>query len=513
MSGRSMLAGLTGAMEGFRFGREIMGDTPEDRQARAALEAAQTKAGIADRKQDFEMTKFGQQQDMERQKLAGVNARHQDNLERQDRQYELQNKQFDRTGQWHEEGAPLREAQTLKAKDEVQQLQENRAYQQEAQQNLGDFQSVAKGTGTPEQVERVKRMMPWLAQDAEKNAAALRSVAQRALPYIQAGDFKTGDAMFSTPEGQQALNAAFGTFYSRRVGQTDPEGKYVVTGARAVGVTRSPDGKSLGIKIETTQEPTPEYRKAIEQQIGAAASEEERARLREQLNPQSYVADLTEGRLPVSQGGQTKYFSQEEFGKGMSFLDKLAEVQRDDPDMMERFQAQLEGKASGESRAKGLERANINVDKWLQRKATEENLKLNRERLRLQKEGKDPTEKVVSGWRGFIGRQMPGPDEDDVGGERQRLANMQAAGEDIIRASKGNVSLGDVMKQVQAQMPVSEKDAPGMLDGFFDGGGAPQSAGLPADVTQAELEIGAALRRGEISKEEALKRWKAMEGR
>lgn len=473
-----MLAGLQGFQEGFRFGRELMGDSPEDRAARSALLAAQEKSAAADRKQLWAMDKFGQEMELRKQQLAETQGYHKTLNDNAQHSYGLQKDRLDFEKDRYNAGAKQRDLVVKKLQQDVGQEQEDAAYRQASQQNLGDFQAVINGTASPEQVERAKRFFPMVTQDATAASAALRAVAQKSAAFLQRGDTESADAVWATPEGQAAMNAGYGPLFSRRVGQTDYDGLHVVTGARAVGVTRSPDGQRLGFKIETTQEPTPEFRAKIEQQIGAASSEEERNGLRELLKPHTYVADMTEGRVPVSQGGQTKYFTKEDFANGVQLLDHIGEWQRQNPDQVEELQTLFMGAASGRNAAQGMERQQIEMDKLLQRRLSQADQTLRREAQAWKQSNKGgganaTMEKKIAGLRGAIGRMVPGPDEENQGALKERLGRLQARAEDIIREKNGDISITDAMKQAQAETPVprSSEEIHGSVADLIGGGG------------------------------------------
>ena len=467
MNGRSVLAGLQGFQEGFRFGRELMGDSPEDRAARARLAESEAAAGIARQKQEFQTRKLGMDQankDREYDRAVTNDTNRQQNAEAQigiqAGNLALNNTRYNTEQERYAAGEPLRNAQLRSAQDKVRQSEEDAAYRQSAQQNLGDFQAVINGTASPEQVERAKRFFPMVAQDATAASAALRAVAQKSAAFLQRGDTESADAVWTTPEGQAAMNAGFGPLFSRRVGQTDYDGLHVVTGARAVGVTRSPDGQRLGFKIETTQEPTPEFRARIEQQIGAASSEEERNGLRELLKPHTYVADMTEGRVPVSQGGQTKYFTKEDFANGVQLLDHIGAWQRQNPDQVEELQTLFMGAASGQNAAQGMERQQIEMDKLLARRAKKLDLAMKSESLAMKRSGVSGENKLVEskirGLQKVTSQMMPvaNPDSpDQVLPERRRVAGITARAEDIIRERKGEISLEEAIARASAEVP------------------------------------------------------------
>ena len=480
MNGRNMLAGLQGAMDGFRWGREIMGDTPEDRATRAAQVAAESKAAAQERKQQQDLYKFNTQEARLKSQAEETERHNQVGEANAAGNLGLNNARLKTEQEHYADGAAKRQADQMIAEDTLAQKQEAANYRRGAQESLGTFSAIMDGSATPEQVAQAKRFFPTLVQDAATNSAKLKELFGRAAPYVQAGNFKAADDLMSTPEAQDAVNAAFGPQIQRRVGELVDDGRFVVSNARSVGVVRSPDNKRLSLMVETTQEPTPEYRKYLEQQAAAAPDEASRNAVLQQLQPQVYSAPLTEGRIPVAQGGQQRWFSPEDFQNGVSLLDRIAETQRKHPEHIELIRAQLEGLASGSDAASGMKEANLNVDKLYSRRAREMDLKLQEERLKREGSGKDKdtTEQVANAWRGFIGRQMPDQNEEDASGERKRLADMQLAGEDIIRAAKGNISLGDVMQRVQSTVPRSTAEISGRVGSIVSGGGGASAGGF-----------------------------------
>ena len=474
-----MLAGLEGVMKGYDFGQKIMGQDPETRKARAAQDAAEIKAASDAMKREAGMQKALMQRDMDQQRL-GETKRYHDNLQSNtEYQQWLQTRQGERDERRLNSQIPLTEEQIKDLQFKRRQREEDQAYRDEAVRNLGDFEALTGGRADPEQMQRAMRFLPMALQNAGGNAAKLRDIAGRAKGLMDKGDLAGADALWSAPEGQQALNDAWGPLFSRTVGYTDEDGMHRVTDAKAVGVQRSPDGAGLTFKIRTTWEPTDAFKAHVEQQIGAASSEEERNQLRAMLQPHTYDAPMTEGRVPVARGGAPKYLTPEDFQRGVTKLDEIARWQQENPDAVENLRTQLLGMASGENRAKGLERAQIELDKLYQRRAGDADRKLREEQFKLQKDkaakgGGNNVENLIKGWRGYIGRQMPGPDEEDIGGARKRLADLQIRGEDIIRRSNGDISLQDAMRQAQAEMPVPHTD---VVDSIMSGGGVPQAGG------------------------------------
>ena len=514
MNGRNMLAGLQGAMDGFRWGREIMGDTPEDRATRAAQVAAASKEAAQARKQQQDLYKFGKQEERltaQAKETADHNRATEANAAGN---LGLNNARLKTEQEHYADGAAKRQADQMIAEDNVRQRQEAETYRRGAQENLGTFSAIMDGSATPEQVAQAKRFFPTLVQDAATNSAKLKELFGRAAPYVQAGNFKAADDLMSTPEAQDAVNAAFGPQIQRRVGEVVDDGRFVVSGARSVGVVRSPDNKRLSLMVETTQEPTPEYRKYLEQQAAAAPDEASRNAILQQLQPQVYSAPLTEGRIPVAQGGQQRWFSPEDFQNGVSLLDRIAETQRKHPEQIELIRAQLEGLASGSDAASGMKEANLNVDKLYSRRAREMDLKLQAERLKREGSGKDKdhTENMVQGLRSVVGRISPSSDEEDVQGLRERQSKLQMYAEDAIRSGKAK-SIEEAITQAEAQLPMTQEAVSAQvgnaITGRFTGGGQPAPSAAPIQgMTPLQADIGRRLQAGEIDAAQAQRLWK-----
>ena len=119
----SLPSAISGFQQGFRFGRELVGDSPEDRAARAAQEAIAAKSAMADRKHGLDISKLAITQGLEAAKAqrladhrdAQLNAQtaHWGVIEGQARDAaDLANRKFTQDQYEFNAEAPYREART-----------------------------------------------------------------------------------------------------------------------------------------------------------------------------------------------------------------------------------------------------------------------------------------------------------------------------------------------------------------------------------------------------------------
>ena len=475
-----MLAGLEGAMKGYQFGQMIMGQDPETRKARAAQDAAEIKAASDAMKREAGMQKALMQRDMDQQRLDELKKYHGNLQSNAVRGLDIQQGHLDLGEQRRKDGLPLAEEQLKKLRFENEQRQANQAYQQQATQDYIDFENLVGPNPSEEQFNRAKRFLPMVLQDAGANSARLKDISRQAYALMEKGDLAGADALWSSPQGQEAINAAWGPLFANTVGHVDDDKLHQVVDAKAVGVQRSPEGDKLAFKVRTTWAPTERLKAWVNEQIGAASSEEERNQLRAMLQPHTYDAPMTEGRVPVRNGGAPKYLTPEDFRQGVGWLDRLEQWKRENPDAVEMIRARRAGMASGTNPAEGLKRSLLETDKVARRMLERDSLNL-RQRAQDFREsqasakGGDGVESALRQWNKNMDKLEPSPyDEDDEGytrEKRERYANIRMKGADYIRERGGNVSLQEVFDHVQGQVALPESEVAGQVSSLMGGGG------------------------------------------
>lgn len=429
-----MLAGLNGFMEGFRWGREVVGDDPESRKLRTAEAAARQEAAANLAKQDLDRYKFEKTQgslDAYRGlKLAG---------EEESRQLQAdRNKQAE---QHWTELAPTRELTRQELENKVKTQQANAAYQRGTQQDMELLNRIYDNSASPEDAERFKQTFGgWATQDAEQSVQQLKGLMSQAGALVQQGRKADADAMMSTPEAAQIFSRAYGPLFAQNVGKpADADGKYVITDNRPVGVIRSPDGGKLGFMLEVRKEPSEAFRQQV---LSSDLPDDEKQAA---LQPLVDRVPLTEGRVPVGQGGQTRWFTPEDFQKGMGLMEYLAEAQRKHPDQFEELRAMQMGKMAGDTPAKGMKEALLALDRHNRRKD--------------RASGAGSTKALIDQWQHVIGRMMPSAfAAEENPALKEQLAKKQMLGADIIRKANGNITLEEVNRLVEERVPTPKTD-------------------------------------------------------
>ena len=478
MNGLAMLGGLNGFREGFRFGRELVEGTEDERKSRLAAEQAQNemagKAMADRRKTAFEAAKFDE--------LQKYHAGLQDNANRglnvQEANLGLNQRRYD-------EGAPQREAtltntglQTDRLERERAEQLQHQAWREGAAKKQQELDEVLNGRGTPEAVARWAPTLGLVAQDAPAARDKLNNLVAQSQQLAQQGKVPEADALWSTPEGRDALNAAWGPLIKRPVGQITEGGKYVIKDVSPTGLIRDPNGNRLGVNLEVTRGPTPEYKRQLEGVLASNASPEQKAEAQRELQDSKYTAPLTNERTPVAQGGTIRYFTPQDFAQGVSMIDRLATEQERDPEKFNRIRGRVAAIASGKTREESNAKLLQYDEAARDDDAKAADLKLREERLALDKEknangavGKDQTltrqRMTMGAWEKLTKVPFTKNAEDEYKQdpvELERMNKIRMKGYDLIRNSDGNISLEEVMKKAKEGLPSSASEVRAPVD-------------------------------------------------
>lgn len=229
------------------------------------------------------------------------------------------------------QGQSIKVAESQTERDQAKQREQVR-------QGLGAAVGrIDAGQGTPEDFALMQRHAPLLEivknPQLPQDLSVLHGAIQTA---AQAG----GEvAPFNTPEVLGALNRTFGPAVNVTRGMPlDPEGKTVVGHSELVGMVRHPSENKIGFKVIVQPEPNPQRKAELEQAL-STANPQQRDALETELHPPAYQTDLTDGRLPVAQGGAMKWFSPEEVQKVMTGLAGVGQLQAAYPDMAQKLHA------------------------------------------------------------------------------------------------------------------------------------------------------------------------------
>lgn len=503
MNGLAMNAGVEGFMQGFRFGREMMGDDPESRKLRAEQEVAHSK-GLADqRKNAMDQARFGldiqKEQNDEAQRVRDNEFKRADDL-RADQNLGLTR---DRT-----RATVSREArESAKAADEQN-------FQDIARQQRTAFSTVLSDpqNATPAQWSVFNKLAPWYAQDAQATLGRFSDVLSRAQQKYQAGDVRGADSEFSTPEGRQALNDAAGPFITQQKGMAlDPEGKYVVGDTQAAGLIRDAKTNDLAMQLQVTRVPSPQYAEQLRQEYERANPQRKRE-IEAELQPKAYTTMLTDGRVPLDQGGQVKWFKPQEFQSFVGGLNRLAYLQQQHPEMFDDVRRYLDSNVASKNEQEGTKL-------YLQR--SDAAAKDSEVRAEQRRDNARQDQKVlIAGVDKALSTIMPGWQEGDTVTDKEgnpigespaalkriRISHLRTKAYDAILTGKA--------KSSEEAIQIAEKEYPPpmaeRMSSILSGNPLAPEAAPTNDFPPTVREIGERFRRGEISEEQArqeLKKW------
>ena len=412
MNGNSMLGGVSGFMSGWQFGREMVEGDDGDRKARAALQEEQAKAAIAataergkfDRdwmKEDRKDTRYGAG-------LAVTQARDANTAKNNDRNFDLNQKRFGLDARRYEEGAPMRDAQyqneqlkNEEARLQAQKRQADADYMQQVRQDQTEFEKWSRGDAdlTPDRASRWDTMFGIAAQDPKPAMAALQKLLPQAAELMKQGKLEDVSRLWGSPEGKVAMQA-WEPAYKTAVGRPVEGGRYVIQDAQPnrLEMVDAGDKKGPVMILDVSIAPSKQFAEELTRQRAAAKTPEEIARIDRQLAPSTYQAPLTEGRVPIGEGGKPRVFTQEEFAKGVSNLQQRLAFHEQHPDEIAKIRRRLLARASGSGISDSLKAEaamdNTLIQEELKRQdqaMRQEGLGLKREGLALKRAGKDNT--------------------------------------------------------------------------------------------------------------------------
>jgi len=481
-----MLGGIQGFHEGFRFGREMVEGTEDERRTRLAAEAARNelagKAMAERRKATIDAVKF--------EELKNYHAGLQDNANRglnvQEGNLGLNQQRYVEAGPQRQatlENTNLRGDQTAQ---EVDIQSQHEQWRKEAQGQQDELNSVLEGKAAPELVSKWAPTLGLATQNAPEALAKINNLVASSRDLAKQGRLPEADALWGTSEGRDALNSAWGPLIRRPVGQVIDNGKYVIKEVTPTGLVRHPGENKLSMNLEVTRGPTPEYKKHLDEIIASSASPEEKSQAQRELQDSKYAAPLTSGRTPLGEGGTPRWFSPDEFAKGVNVIEKLAIAQEQDPKKFERLRGRVTAIASGKTRAEGNANLLRYDDKMLDNDAAAEDLKIRQARLKLSEgrangglAGKDDTLTRQRMQMSALKDLTKAPYSKNEDGEYkqdpvvlERYNRIRMKGYDIIRNSDGNTSLEEVMKKAKEGLPLPAAEIRSPVDGIagFNGG-------------------------------------------
>lgn len=522
-SGNALLGGIGGFMEGWRFGRELVEGDAADRQSRAVAQAAQQKAQTAAEKQAFERSKFETTQNVAIDKANQLDRRrglqleaqknHWGVLEDQGRQSaDLAKRKFTQDQYEFNADRPYRNAQTADIQGRVDNRNREQAFQTEAL-STGEAMRKALGGGelNDDEFTRVNRILPWYSQDAVNSQKRLRSVFVQAAQKYQAGDDAGAVALFGTDEGKQALVAAFGPMIAQTVGSVSKDGYYRTQSVEPVGLFRDPTGKNLGVNLRVTRELTEDAKSRLGRVANdPSLSKEEREQARGILTADHTVlAPLTDGRVPVGEGGSPRFFTPQEMHSATANIAKLAQWQREKP---EEFQATQDYVDAIQS-AKNPQEANR---LYIARRDARTKAQLAQDEKSLNRATADKRA-LESAWSGVVRNLQPGATAyrdypEILTREQDRVGRIAAEGAQMIQDAKGPVSISDIYDRLTQKYPPNqiptEQDpgAPAQAPSYA----RPEVQRVIQQMTPEQRAIGDLLQSGQINREEAKRRWQAL---
>jgi hypothetical protein len=394
-----MLGGVQGFMSGWRFGQEMVEGTEADRKTRAAAVAAQQEAAA---KSAAERHKFA----LEAYKQGQMNTRAEQNRTMTQRRYDdiNANAEADRAvrvgglaldNTRYKEGAPMREEQfqnerlkNEEARLRTQKQQADAAYVDERRKDADEFDKWARGDASmdPERASRWDTLAGIAAQDPKPALAALQKILPQSAELYKAGNLKGISEVWGSPEGKVAMQA-WAPAYKTAVGKPVEGGRYVIQDINPNRLEMAGDGIAMILDVNIA--PSKPFAEELTRQRAAAKTPEEIARIDRQLAPSTYQAPLTEGRVPVGEGGRARIFTQEEFSKGVSNLQQRVAYHEQHPDEVAKMQRRLLARASGSSISDSL-KAEVAMDNaMIQEQLKAQDQALRKEGFDLKKRGQD----------------------------------------------------------------------------------------------------------------------------
>lgn len=481
MSGLDMLAATNGFMQGFRFGREIMGDDPESRKLRAEYEAQQVKTASEGRKSALETARLG------------LDVRKADD-DQTYRQSQLANKDEDqRISQQNADSSSLSARTSAGRLDLERRDKDNEeAFRQNAANQMGAFSAVVSGKATPEQQQTFDRIAPWFAQDAARSADQLQGVLTTAAGLHQQGKVREADAVFSTPEGRAALNDATGPLLNQQKGMAlDSEGKFVVGNTKSAGVIRDAKTNELALQLEVTKVPSEQYADQLRKEY-EKASPQRKQQIEAELQPKAYTTVLTHGRTPLDQGGEVRWFKPQDFQQFTGSLNRLAYLQQQHPEVFTDLRRRLESNMGAKNEQEGTKL-------YLQRSdaaAKDSEVRAEQQRDNARQDQKT----MLQGVDSALNNRMPPWTEGDetAAAKRLHVSNIRTKAYDAILSGKAK-SVDEAIKFAEGNTvaPMSDR-----ISSLISGTG-PTSTEHSPEVK----DIGDKLRRGEITREQAVQEW------
>lgn len=517
----SLPSAISGFQQGFRFGRELVGDSPEDRAARAAQEAIAAKSAMADRKHGLDISKLAITQGLEAAKAqrladhrdAQLNAQtaHWGVIEGQARDAaDLANRKFTQDQYEFNAEAPYREARTSEIQGRNDARQREAEFQQESLSTGQAMQKALSGAElTDDEFKRVNKILPWYSQDAQASQKRLYTVFSQAAEKFRNGDIAGADALFSTDAGREAMASAFGPMIGNTIGSKSADGRYITKSVQPLGIFRSPDGQRLGVNLKVQRDLTDETKAELMAIANDPAKPKaDRDQARSILTADhSVIAPMTEGRTPVGEGGQTRYFSPTEMQAASRTISKLAQWQRDNPEEYASVQDYVDSMMSAKNP--------IEANKlYLSRRDARTKAQAAAAEKALSRETSDKRA-LESAWTTVVKNLSPGAtayrDHPEIlTREQDRVSRIAAEGAQIIREAKGPVSISEVYDRLSQKYPPNQIPADDTLDAPVPATARPEVHRVVQQMTPEQRAVGDLLRAGKIDKAEAVRRWQAM---
>jgi len=491
MNGNSMMGGVNGFMQGWRFGREMVEGDELDRKARAAAIAAQeassANAFTEMAKYDRDQLKEQGRADRANASLEETRAYHRQLGSNADREFGLRQNQFDQSKTQYEAGAPMREAQLaneqLKNQEtqlKVQKSKEDDAYIKARQTDLKEFEDYWSGKLAPDRTKAWDATIGIAAQDPRPAKAALQSILPKAAELMKQGRLDDVRSLWASPEGKQAMSA-WAPAYQSSKGSTVEGGRYVIQDVQPNRLEPVNGGQGMAMILDVGIAPSKQFAEELTRQRAAAKTPEEIARIDRQLAPSTYQAPLTEGRVAVSDGGQPRIFSREEFAAGISNLNKRIAFHEQNPKVVEDLRRRLLARASGTGVSDSLKaEAKLEGDMYQeQARLVDQDLKRQGLDLRIQAQkdkasGKDNSLQVIKMKQAGVDKatQLPKTWDAENGLWKvdpelvTRRNGVNARAKDII-SENPSISITDALKQADSEAPSPQSEVDRRMADIF----------------------------------------------
>ncbi len=374
MNGNSMAGGVGGFMTGWRFGREMVEGTEADRQARAQALAAQEEAiakrAAEERKITLEGIKLSRKDTIAQRTKEQTDAWHATLDENADASRTLQQERLNAENTRYQEGAPLRQQQLEFAKLRQQEAalkaekqKDDAAYREAASQELKDFDQWRTGDPAldPARARSWDTLANIVVQDPKPALAALQQILPQSAELYKAGNLKGISELWASPAGKTAMQA-WAPAYRTAIGKPVEGGNYVIQDINPNRLEMAGDGVAMILDVGIA--PSPAFAEQLTRQRAQATTPEAIARIDRQLAPSTYQAPLTEGRVPVGEGGQARIFTQAEFAAGVSNLQQRLAFHEQHPEEVAKVRRRMQAAASGAGRSEGM-KAKVALDNTL----------------------------------------------------------------------------------------------------------------------------------------------------